>query len=337
MCDSKRVLNRGCGPLTATILVIGEAPGRLGADSSELPFHGDKAGHNFESLIALVGLSRNDLFITNAALCNPRDAEGRNSTPTDTEVSACASFLKRQIDLIAPNFVVTLGAVALRAVSFIEPHRLSLKTAVRSSTTWYGRELIPLYHPGQRAMIHRSFANQSADYQFLAEKVRRHGKLRASKIRPAPNDIANVAAAILTRFGTLSYFSLHKISYLVEYLYKKKWGVRLTRAYYVRQKDGPYCVDLHPQRLNRAGVGIEIVTNRNGMFVRSSHSGLFDEALPIEPADELSQVIDDVFQRYSQLSDARLKTAVYLTAPMRDILRMERQGSNQFNAPISFV
>ena len=81
MEGSKRVLNRAAGALNATIMFIGEAPGRLGADASEIPFHGDKAGHNFEELLEGASLSRADIFVTNAVLCNPKDENGNNAPP----------------------------------------------------------------------------------------------------------------------------------------------------------------------------------------------------------------------------------------------------------------
>ncbi len=52
MCDSARVLNYSVGNLNAELLFIGEAPGRLGADETEVPFHGDTSGRNFEDLIS---------------------------------------------------------------------------------------------------------------------------------------------------------------------------------------------------------------------------------------------------------------------------------------------
>lgn len=72
MCDSARVLSFAAGNLNAAVLFIGEAPGRLGADQTEIPFHGDVSGNNFEGLLAFAGLSRDAVFVTNAAICNLR-------------------------------------------------------------------------------------------------------------------------------------------------------------------------------------------------------------------------------------------------------------------------
>ena len=174
------------GSINAPLMFIGEAPGRLGADATGIPFHGDKTGHNFESLLDFVGIGRQDIFVTNAVLCNPKDSRGNNDTPSAQEIKNCAAFLSRQITLVNPLFIATLGAVALRALALIEPHDLELKSAVRTANNWYGRTLIPLYHPGQRAMVHRSFANQRSDYQFLADNLKRGGQ-RPAKSRGAPN------------------------------------------------------------------------------------------------------------------------------------------------------
>ena len=335
MCSSKRVLNRGCGPLDAGILVVGEAPGRLGADASQLPFHGDKAGHNFEQLMELAGLGRANVFITNAVLCNPKDDRGNNSTPTTKEVISCASFLKEQVDLVNPKIVVTLGAVALRAAGYIEDHGLSLSGGVRSSVKWYGRELIPLYHPGQRAMIHRSFANQSADYQYVAERLKR-GSAKTSAVTGAANkEIVVLVDEIARKFGEISYFAMHKFAYLAEYAYFQRHGVRLTGAYYVRQKDGPYCVDVHPQRLSRAGAKVVIGSRGGALRVTPASVDLFRASEPASDG-EVAAIVDELYLKYAGITDERLKTVVYMTSPMRRILRLERNGSNQFNAPIAF-
>jgi uracil-DNA glycosylase family 4 len=163
MANSIHVIGPASGSLDAPIFIIGEAPGRLGADESAIPFHGDKAGENFEKLLEQVGLSRHDCFITNAALCNPKDESGNNSTPTKMEIGNCSQFLKRQIDLVNPRIVVTLGGQALAAIRSLETHEIELSSGLRKTWNWYGRTLIALYHPGQRAMIHRSFLNQLAD------------------------------------------------------------------------------------------------------------------------------------------------------------------------------
>ena len=167
------VLGPQCGSCDASLMFIGEAPGRLGAHITQLPFHGDQTGKNFEALLESVGIARHDVFITNAVLCNPKNARGNNAKPCETEIGKCSRFLKSQIELVNPKIVATLGKVALKALKSIEPHGLNLKTAVRTAKRWNGRWLIPMYHPSPQVInIHRDFATQEEDYRFLSEKWR---------------------------------------------------------------------------------------------------------------------------------------------------------------------
>jgi len=338
MADSARVLNHGAGSLRAKALFIGEAPGRLGADATEIPFHGDAAGNNFEDLLALSGINRSEIFVTNAVLCNPKDAKGNNSTPNSTETNNCSGFLRRQIELLKPEIVVTLGAVALEALKLIAPHDLSLRDHVRTNNDWFGRLLIPLYHPGQRAMIHRSLANQRSDYQFVAETLRRLGTQRRPTGATTKADVLALARFILSIKGKVSYFELHKLAYLAEYLHVRRTGTRLTKGYFIRQKDGPYCTDLQLSRLQKAEPALQITKVKGQLFL-SFTSGLpgFSFAEP-EFAGSARTAAQDAIQRYTYESEADLKTAVYMTAPMRNILRKEQaEKLSMYNAPIDFL
>src|ERR1043166_614362 len=150
MRNSARVLNYSAGNLNADLFFIGEAPGRLGADETEVPFHGDTSGRNFEDLLSFAGVSRNDVFVTNAVLCNPKNEDGNNSTPTLGEAANCHPFLRRQIELVSPKIVVPLGNTALRALAGIEPHGFTLSQHVRTIHPWFGRCARRCY--GRRAL-----------------------------------------------------------------------------------------------------------------------------------------------------------------------------------------
>jgi uracil-DNA glycosylase family 4 len=340
MANSARVFGPGCGPITASAMFVGEAPGRLGADTSQLPFHGDKAGHNFESLLEHVELSRYDVFVTNAVLCNPKTKDGNNATPSPLEISNCAGFLKEQIELIKPNVVVTLGAVALSALNCIQSHSISLRAGVRRVHQWAGRQLIPAYHPGQRAMVHRSFANQLADYQFIAEHLRSRVKKRRSTSKSTglrAQKIAAVARVLLDDKRELSYFALHKLFFLAEVKHLEQTGKRLTGAYIIRQKDGPYCVELNAKRLPLLLSEFRVVSSSTGpVIARVDQRALFVEN---QRSNVLSvqeeSIVRECVRRYGMCTPSRLKTAAYMARPMRDILRKERlTGMNLFNSPI---
>jgi len=168
MDGRRRLLSRANGALRPRVVFIAEAPGRLGGDRTAVPLAGDQSGRNFDRLLAAAGLHRDDIFITNAVLCNPRDAAGRNAPPTPAELGNCSRHLAATIHLVQPPVIVTLGAVALRALQRLHPHDLLLARDVGRAVRWHECWLMPLYHPGPRAQIHRDFTRQADDFRQLA-------------------------------------------------------------------------------------------------------------------------------------------------------------------------
>jgi DNA polymerase len=163
-----RAIGPANGPLDASVLFVAEAPGRLGADRTGVPLSGDQTGRNFDALLANAGIDRAGVFVTNAVLCNPRQPDGRNDRPRAAELRNCSEHLRAQIDLLDPVWVVSLGQVALDALAAIEPHDRVLARDVATPIPWYGRHLVPLYHPGPRAVARRGFGQHAADYAALA-------------------------------------------------------------------------------------------------------------------------------------------------------------------------
>ena len=182
MCGRSAVLSERNGRAGARVMFIGEAPGRQGGDRTRVPFSGDQSGRNFSRYLASVGLKREDIFITNAALCNPRAESGANRKPTRAEVANCSEFLRRQIEIVGPVVVVTLGAVSLAALRSVEYHQLSLKENVGQVQEWNGRLLVPLYHPSPQVLAsHRREAAQLEDYKSVSRALRLAAKtLRAT-------------------------------------------------------------------------------------------------------------------------------------------------------------
>lgn len=172
MEERRRVLSRLNGDPTAPCLVIAEAPGRLGAERTGVPLTSDQTGRTFRRLCAEAGVPTEALFITNAVLCNPRRADGRNRGPRAAELANCREHLAATIEVIQPALVVTLGRVALAALAALQPHGLPLRAAVGRPTPWDGRWLLPLYHPGPQALLHRPYAAQLDDYRAWARLLR---------------------------------------------------------------------------------------------------------------------------------------------------------------------
>ena len=174
MCGRSAVLSKLNGSTNARIMFIGEAPGRKGADRTRVPFSGDQSGANLDRFLGSIGLGREQIFITSAALCNPRTDSGANRKPTQKELANCSEFLRRTIELIDPRVIVTLGSVALEALKRIQYHELSLKESAAQIHAWQHRVLVPIYHPSPQVLAsHRREAQQLRDYQVVAEAVRR--------------------------------------------------------------------------------------------------------------------------------------------------------------------
>lgn len=100
----------GDGSPTARVMLIGEAPG---ADEDRIgkPFVG-RSGHLLDKMMSAIGLDRTSYYITNVLPWRPPG----NRTPTSAEISVCLPFLRKQIDLINPDFIFILGGSAANAL-----------------------------------------------------------------------------------------------------------------------------------------------------------------------------------------------------------------------------
>jgi DNA polymerase len=169
LADKVAVLSRLNGSLLPKVFFIAEAPGRQGADRTRRPFYGDKSGDNFQLLLDSVGLSRDDIFITNSVMCSPRTFTDANRKPSRMEIRNCSGFLRRQSELLRPAVVATLGSVALGAIKDIENHGFSLKEDAGKVLEWDNRTLVPLYHPSPQVIAaQRGLGRQLEHFQALA-------------------------------------------------------------------------------------------------------------------------------------------------------------------------
>jgi len=171
------------GRIDSRVLFIGEAPGRFGSARTRVPFVGDRSGINFDRLLPFARLKRATVFITNAVLCNPKDEQGRNDKPTRLETRNCSQYLQEALDIIRPSCVVTLGNAALAALDLLEPHQIRLRDAVGNAVPWHNTTVVPLYHPGARAMAVRGFERMAEDYKRL-------GAALNIVIQPTPQDLS---------------------------------------------------------------------------------------------------------------------------------------------------
>lgn len=165
MAGRPKTVGDPSGSLEERCLVVATAPGPTKAKGAAepIPLDGDHTGDAFSRLLNDADLRRDQLYVTNAVLCPPRRG-GRARKVRAGEIANCSRFLSGLMVVLDPVLVVTLGTTALRAVSQLAPHGLALHRDVGGVHRWMGRWLLPLYHPGPRAMIHRPWAAQRRDY-----------------------------------------------------------------------------------------------------------------------------------------------------------------------------
>ncbi|MCH2518375.1 MAG: uracil-DNA glycosylase [Dehalococcoidia bacterium] len=127
----------GEGSPDADLMIIGEGPGAQ-EDLLGRPFVG-RAGQFLDELLGYIGLKREDVFIANMVKCRPPE----NRDPLPAEVSACNKYLERQIELLDPLLIVTLGRVSL-ARFFPGESMTRARGKVREKD---GRFIYPVMHP----------------------------------------------------------------------------------------------------------------------------------------------------------------------------------------------
>jgi len=128
----------GEGNPEASLMFIGEAPGEE-EDIKGKPFIG-KAGQLLTRLINKMGLNRDLVYITNVVKCRPPN----NRKPTEDEIKICSVFLYRQIEIISPIVIMTLGDVATKGIL----HKVGNITKVRGNVFDYkGIKVVPTFHP----------------------------------------------------------------------------------------------------------------------------------------------------------------------------------------------
>jgi DNA polymerase len=125
-------------PDSARLLLVGEAPGAH-EDMTGRPFVG-KAGRLLDDLLAEAGIARADVAVANVLKCRPPG----NRPPTRAEAGRCRGWLERQLELLDPPLVVTLGGTAL---AWALGHGVRLGESRGRVHHWRGRRLLVTYHP----------------------------------------------------------------------------------------------------------------------------------------------------------------------------------------------
>ena len=144
----------GEGNVRTKILFIGEGPG-ANENATGRPFVG-QAGNFLNQLLAIAQVKRQEVFITNVVKCRPPS----NRDPLPEELSACAKYLNRQIELINPPVIVTLGRFSM--ARYFPLQRIS---AIHGQGQWVnGRLVVPMFHPA--AALHQPSLRAAIEHDF---------------------------------------------------------------------------------------------------------------------------------------------------------------------------
>jgi len=143
LAHSRKKAVPGTGPANAEIMLIGEGPGFY-ENEQGLPFVGT-SGNFLTQLLNDSGYPRDTVFITNVIKCRPPG----NRDPQEQELKACSAFLDKQIEVINPLIIITLGRFSM--ARYFENARIS---RIHGQAVWRdGRLIIPMYHPA--AALHQ--------------------------------------------------------------------------------------------------------------------------------------------------------------------------------------
>ena len=151
----------GEGSISADFMFVGEGPG-YHEDQQGKPFVGP-AGQLLDKLLASIGLRREDVYIANMVKCRPPG----NRDPLPGEIQACQPYLDRQMQIISPKVVVTLGRFSFS--KFFPGEAIS--KARGEPRTWNGRTIFPMYHPAAALHNPSLLPAIEADFQKLRSLV----------------------------------------------------------------------------------------------------------------------------------------------------------------------
>jgi uracil-DNA glycosylase family 4 len=174
LCETRTQTVFGEGDVDAKIFFIGEGPGE-DEDRTGRPFVG-RSGQLLEKMIIAMGLSRAQVFIANIVKCRPPN----NRVPAPDEVATCTPYLTRQLEIIRPKVIVTLGLPSVKYM--LGDPKLTMGRTRGQWHAWRGIKLMPTYHP---SFILRSYTeeNRKAVWNDLQMVMKEIG-LESSRAKP---------------------------------------------------------------------------------------------------------------------------------------------------------
>jgi uracil-DNA glycosylase family 4 len=178
----------GAGNPAADLMFVGEAPG-FHEDKQGFPFVG-QAGKLLDKLLAGIGLTRGDVYIANVIKCRPPG----NRDPMPDEIEACEAHLFRQVELIQPKLVATLGNFATKLLSGKQVG-ITRVHGQDQQVTLGGRSVLlyPLYHPAAALYTPAMLKVLEEDFRRIPELI---GRVAAPPPEPAAALVAEPAVQL---------------------------------------------------------------------------------------------------------------------------------------------
>jgi uracil-DNA glycosylase family 4 len=182
----------GSGSADSDLMFVGEAPG-ANEDQQGLPFVG-QAGRLLDQLLSEIGLTRADVFVANVLKCRPPG----NRDPLPQEIDACQDYLYRQLELIQPKVVCTLGNFATKL----------LRGDLTGITRLHGRDelrqigprlvrLYPLFHPAAALYTPAMLATLRADFERIPELLAKPAPEQPAPVAPEPELVIEAPELVL--------------------------------------------------------------------------------------------------------------------------------------------
>ncbi len=203
LCTTRTKAVPGEGPEDAAIMFIGEGPG-FNEDRTGRPFVG-AAGQFLDKLLASINLRRSDVYITNVVKCRPPN----NRDPLPAEIAACRGYLDRQMAIIRPKVVVTLGRYSMSRWFPGE----SISRIHGQPRVVDGMTIVPMFHPAAALHQERYRSLIEADFKKLpailasagngaaaADRTAEPSSMGAARRTPAPEPGPEPAAQQMRLF-----------------------------------------------------------------------------------------------------------------------------------------
>jgi uracil-DNA glycosylase len=187
LASTRHTVVFGSGNADADLMFIGEAPG-ANEDQQGLPFVG-QAGRLLDQLLSEIGLTRADVFVANVLKCRPPG----NRDPLPQEIDACQDYRFRQLELIEPNVVCTLGNFATKLLreDMAGITRLHGKDELRQIGPRVVR-LYPLFHPAAALYTPAMLATLRADFERIPALL-----AKPAPEQPAPEPVIEEPELVL--------------------------------------------------------------------------------------------------------------------------------------------